>query len=105
MKAGRLIGIIIIFLGTLAMISLFTIFSDSEYVPKIVLSGPALIIVGIAMSIFPGGNITVQELNTKEKTKGYIWTDAPVTHKVAWLIAFAMGVTASLIQMNMTGFL
>ena len=44
---------------------MYTIFSSTNYLPKIVASGLALILVGFSMYIFPGGDVTIKELNAK----------------------------------------
>ncbi len=105
MKAGRLIGIIILILGVIANICLYTIFATSEYIPRVVVSGPALIIVGLAMIIFPGGNVTNQELKNKTKTMGIMWKNAPLLHKLMWIFALILGAVASLFQMISIGFI
>jgi hypothetical protein len=105
MKVGRLIGTVILVLGIIAIASMYIIFSSTNYLPKFVASGPALIIVGLAMYIFPGGDVTNKELNAKTKAAGFMWTDAPLLHKIIWIFALLIGVAASLYQMISIGFL
>ena len=105
MKVGRIIGIVLLVLGVVAIVSMYTIFSSTNYLPKIVASAPALIIVGLAMYLFPGGDVTNKELNEKTKSAGFLWTDAPLLHKFIWIFALLLGAAASIYQMITIGFL
>lgn len=103
MKAGRFIGIALAIIGVVTVTFSLSIITTLGAVPKIVVCGPAIGIVGLAMIIFPGGDITLKELSSKVKPRGFLWTDAPISHKLIWIVTFIMGVVISIYQMETIG--
>ncbi|MBL4670245.1 MAG: hypothetical protein JKY30_13410 [Flavobacteriales bacterium] len=105
MKAGKLIGIVLAILGLITFILIITVFNNTLSIPKIIICGPSFLIVGVAMIIFPGGNITVSEINNKTKLGGEIWSGAPTLHKIVWILSLLLGTAAVFYQLNKIGLL
>lgn len=93
MKAGKVIGISVFVIGLIALGVFYFFFLESNRVPKIFIASPALIIVGLAMIIFPGGDIKVSDLDHSSRLQ--IWGPAPLSHKIAWIISLLIGAIVS----------
>jgi len=96
-KAGRIIGIVLIVLGSVLTGVLLYIISTAQSLPRILVAGPAILGLGIGMFIFPGSNFSYKELNALGSKKGvrHLWSDAPSSHKLVWVIASAIGIAIS----------
>jgi hypothetical protein len=91
MQLGRFFGLIFILLGGGFAYFNYTMIRDSGYTIKLFMAGPALIGVGFAMLIFPGGNITAAESRNKEKDPKTWMSEAPALHKVMWAVGGIAG--------------
>jgi hypothetical protein len=94
MNAGRFVGIILFVLGVPATIFGYLMLNDDGSILKIMLAGPALVLIGLAMLVFPGGDVTIQDINSKTKS---LWGEAPMGHKIAWLLAGSIGIAFALV--------
>jgi hypothetical protein len=84
MLLGRFFGIFLMVLGGLFTYFYTSMVDSAGFTLKMFTAGPALIGVGIAMFIFPGGNITAAQSRAKEKEPNTFITEAPLLHKVMW---------------------
>lgn len=103
--AGKTIGIVLTILGLILSIILIIVLPDANSLAKILIAGPALVTIGIAMIIFPGGNITTAELNAQTKPSSVIWSDAPLLHKIVWIVAGALGIAIAFYLLISQGFM
>ena len=94
MNAGRFVGIILFVLGVPATIFGYLMLNDDGSIYKIMLAGPVLVLIGLAMLVFPGGDVTIQDINSKSKS---MWGEAPTGHKIVWLLAGAIGIAVALV--------
>lgn len=92
MKAGRLIGIILFVLGVPASGFGYWMLQGEGSIYKVLLAGPALVLLGLIMIILPGGDVSVEDVSRKS-----IWTEAPWSHKLFWIAAVGIGVAIALI--------
>jgi uncharacterized YccA/Bax inhibitor family protein len=95
MQLGRFVGIMFLFLGGFLTAFFDTMYRDGSYI-KILIAGPGLLFVGIAMLFFPGGNITLDESKTQQKEAGVFIEEAPKSHKIAWGVALLAGVALAM---------
>ena len=105
MKAGKFIGIIIFVIGVIVSLIFFFIASGWDSVPEILLMGPALIVLGGAMIIFPGGTFSKEDLNNHPGGAKEMWRRAPGMHKMMWVVATIAGTVASVYLMIESGFM
>jgi hypothetical protein len=102
-KAGKSISLILLILGGVLTLILISLVATASSLPKILVAGPCFIGVGIGMLIFSGGNITLQEM--KKNGAKSLWTEAPLFHKIAWIISGLIGLGISFKIMIGAGFL
>lgn len=105
--AGRLVGIILAIFGVIITLILLIIISKAKSLPRMLIAGPALLCLGLAMIACPGANYGYKELNKKTGKSGAkrIWTDAPLLHKLAWIGSIILGLIISFRIMTSHGFL
>ncbi|MFP2994259.1 hypothetical protein ABN763_00020 [Spongiivirga sp. MCCC 1A20706] len=96
-KAGRIIGIVLLVLGMILTTVLVYIISTAQSVPRILIAGPSIGFLGLAMSIFPGGNLSYKEINKAGSKKGVrlLWSVAPNAHKTIWIVSGIIGLITS----------
>lgn len=106
-KAGSVIGVVLLILGSILTGILVYIISSAQSLPKILVAGPVILGVGISMFVFPGGDFTLKELNNKGSKKGirFLWSCAPTLHKLVWIITGLIGLAISFKIMIDQGFL
>jgi len=102
MQLGRFVGIIFLLLGGFLTAMLDQLLRQDGVIIKLLVAGPGLVFVGIAMLLFPGGNITIKESKTQQKEPGVFIEEAPKSHKIAWGVALAAGI---ILAMNWNIFL
>ena len=105
MKAAKFIGIIIFVIGVIVSLIFFFIASGWDSVPKILIMGPALIVGGGAMIVFPGGDFSKEDLNNHPGGAKEMWRRAPGMHKVMWVVATIAGALASVYLSIESGFM
>lgn len=104
MQLGRVFGIVFILLGAVMGYAAYTQLQDTGSTIKLFVAGPALIGAGVGFLIFPGGNITTQESRSKEKDPKIVMSDAPISHKAAWVLLGAVGFVIGEYFFNIFGF-
>ncbi len=92
MRAGRLSGIILVVLGVIATVALVITVEFYGYAFEICIGGPAMLLIGIAMIAFPGADISVKEFNALGGRLQF-WKEAPISHRIAWVVAGVIGIT------------
>lgn len=97
MKLGRLFGILAIICGGIFTYMGYGMMQTTGSVFKFLVAAPVFVLIGVAMLFFPGGDITTAESRNKTKDPKVWMSEAPKSHKVAWLIA---GVIGFIISMN-----
>lgn len=105
MLVGRAVGIGLLIIGIIGVTCSFTIVEAFGAIPRILASGSAFLCIGLAMVIFPGGNITTSELQLKSKPQKVMWTWAPTLHKVMWIVAGIIGISLTFWHMHYRGLL
>jgi hypothetical protein len=105
MKAGKFIGIIILVIGIVVTLLFYFVASNWDSVPQILIMGPALIIVGVAMIIFPGGDFSKENLKNNPAGVKEMWKKAPFLHKTMWIVATIVGTIACIYLMIESGFM
>ncbi|MBM7421650.1 MULTISPECIES: hypothetical protein [Chryseobacterium] len=96
MQLGRLFGILAIFCGGIFTYLGYGMMETTGSVFKFVLAAPVFVLIGIAMLVFPGGDITTTESKNKTKDPKVWVSDAPKNHKIAWAIAGVIGFIISI---------
>ncbi|MDY0931045.1 hypothetical protein [Chryseobacterium sp. CFBP8996] len=96
MQLGRLFGILAIFCGGIFTYLGYGMMETTGSVFKFVLAAPVFVLIGIAMLVFPGGDITTTESKNKTKDPKVWVSDAPKSHKIAWSIAGIIGFIISI---------
>lgn len=96
MQLGRLFGILAIFCGGIFTYLGYGMMETTGSVFKFVLAAPVFVLIGIAMLVFPGGDITTTESKNKTKDPKVWVSDAPKSHKIAWAIAGIIGFIISI---------
>lgn len=96
MQLGRLFGILAIFCGGIFTYLGYGMMETTGSVFKFVLAAPVFVLIGIAMFVFPGGDITTTESKNKTKDPKVWVSDAPKKHKIAWAIAGVIGFIISI---------
>ena len=102
MKAGLSTGIILFVLGTILLGVYYMVATEWDRVPRILVASPTLIILGIAMMLFPGGDYYFKDLaksNGKAPLSDLLKA-APMLHKVAWLVGLGLGLVSSLMLLT-----
>lgn len=95
MKLGILFGILLIVLGAPLTGLFYEMVHDSGEAFRFLFAGPPLILIGLTMIFFPGGNITAMESRKKIKDPGIVFAEAPMAHKIIWVVAGIIGVIIS----------
>ena len=95
MQLGRFIGIIFLLLGGFLTAFLDTMMRDGSFI-KFLIAGPPLALLGLAMLLFPGGNITLNDSKTEQKEPSVLMDEAPKSHKIAWVVALAAGLVLAI---------
>ena len=95
MNLGRLQGIILFSVGLIFAVFAIVMLNNTGSVMQLFFAAPALLLLGIAMIIFPGSDIPVSEHKDKSK-QIEVFTKAPVIHKIIWAVAFILGITISI---------
>jgi hypothetical protein len=90
-QIGRFFGFFLIMIGCYFTWLYTSMLDTAGFTLKLFSAGPALIGVGVAMLIFPGGDITAAESRSKEKDPRVFMTEAPMLHKIIWIAAAAAG--------------
>ncbi|RZL62473.1 MAG: hypothetical protein EOO93_08645 [Pedobacter sp.] len=96
MQLGRLFGFLFLVIGGFIAAMMHVSLRDDGQTIEFLIAGPALALIGIAMLIFPGGNITAEESKTKQKEPSVVFKEAPASHKIAWVVAGIAGVVLAL---------
>lgn len=106
-KAGRLMGVILVVVGGVLTGVLEYLVASAQYLPRILIAGPAILGLGVGMYIFPGSNFTYKEFNKLggKKAVQFLWSEAPNFHKIAWVISSLLGIVISFKIMIDQGFL
>lgn len=96
MKAGIFIGLVTLSLGIITFSFATYITLDIRLIKRVVFAGPALIVVGFTMLVFPGGDISINEIRNKRS----FWRKAPLLDRTMWLIAIVIGSGLSIYFFN-----
>ena len=92
MTVGRLIGFLFIFIGALMWaVAGFTL-AEFGSTFKVLVVGPVICLVGIAMSVFPGYPVGLAENRAPGADTNKWHREAPMMHKIAWGVAGAVGI-------------
>lgn len=97
MKAGRVIGISVFCIGLISLAAYYFFFWEANTIPRLFIAAPALIMVGLVMIVFPGGDIKASELDHSSRLQ--MWGPAPLHHKVAWVLSLIAGGVLSFLML------
>lgn len=97
MQLGRFFGIIFILIGGFLSAFAYKMLQDEGSTFKLFLAGPSLLLIGISFLFFSGGNITLAESKSHQKDPGVIFSEAPIMHKVIWIVSAIIGLIISFI--------
>jgi hypothetical protein len=86
----RSVPIGLLVLGGLFVVVNLGAIAFGYYFPKWLAATPAVILVGIAMLLFPGAEPPA-EIEQAKRT-GYFFAKAPLLNKIAWVVSGAAGV-------------
>lgn len=105
---GRATGLISLIIGLVLGIVGLVIMFETGYIYSIFFAAPTLILIGFGMMLFPGKNITFEEVNGNITYKDALKdkklrderntrqlkaiAEAPLLHKIVWGILFAVGI-------------
>ena len=88
MKAGRKFGLILFVVGCIiGAINLVLLFAMEMYFPKYTAAVPVLLLLGLAMIIFPGkaeGKEALEQLSI-------LWEGTSMVDRAAWIISSIIG--------------
>lgn len=104
-KAGTVLGIIFLVLGGTLSLILLSFVASASVLPKILIAGPSLACLGLGMMLFPGGGMTINDLNSTSKSAGDLWSEAPLSHRVAWVGFGGVGLAISFYIIIDAGFM
>lgn len=93
MKPGRKVGLILIVLGLIfGAVNAVMIVSAGKYLPKLTAAVPVLLLLGLAMMLFPG------EAEGKEASEkiSLLWKGAAMKDRAAWILSSAAGLAVGL---------
>jgi len=97
MPYGRVTGIGSIAIGIVfILMNVGTIYYNGTYYPKLLYTGIIIIFFGIGIFLFPGGNFKKGDIPAETKHLKYIWQQAPILHRVLWIIFTAAGVICAI---------
>lgn len=104
MQLGRIFGIAFLVIGLTLAFGAYYQIQESGSVMKLFLAGPALMGVGFGFIIFPGGSISTEESKSKTKDPKLVTGDAPMSHRIAWVIFGILGFIVGEYFLNFFGF-
>lgn len=88
----RALGILALIIGTFLFFINYTMAADAGfYFRKFFRLSVFLICIGITFTIFAGKPLTAEQKKDKENEYKYFWKNAPLLHKIAWVIGIAGG--------------
>lgn len=90
-KVGRRIGPVIVAIGVVCSLIAEHQVTNSGKLIRLLAMGPALALVGIAMTLFPGAPITRQEWRSLSTSPEW-FREAPLVHKAVWVLGGVAGV-------------
>jgi hypothetical protein len=94
-QLGRIFGLLLVFLGVIFTLTATGMFRDAGFTLRLFTAGPALVLLGVAMLVFPGGDITARESRSKQKDPMVFFKQAPALHKAVWFGAILAGAVVS----------
>ena len=94
MQVGRYLGIFLVVIGGFLGYMAYGMLNTAGATLRIFTAGPGLAGTGIAMMLFPGGNITASQSRKKEKDPRVVFSEAPPLHYVMWVVGFGVGMLA-----------
>lgn len=96
MRYGRFLGLVMLGMGVvMGAIALWSLGSMGATL-KVMLAGPALAMIGAAMLVFPGENISFAESQQAGFNPKTFMRTAPLHHRIAWTVAGIIGFVATL---------
>ena len=94
MQVGRYFGIFLVVIGGFFGYMAYGMMTSAGMTLRIFTAGPGLAGMGVAMMLFPGGNITASQSRKKEKDPRIVFSEAPPLHLITWVVGFAVGMIA-----------
>jgi hypothetical protein len=95
MQLGRIYGFLLVIFGTFITWLAYSMLDEAGLTLKVFMAGPTLFGLGIGFLIFPGGNITAKESKEKTKNPQVVVKEAPMLHKIVWVVCAVVGFIAS----------
>jgi uncharacterized membrane protein len=94
MKHHRTLGITLLIVGVLLFGATYFV-ADSGFIlfRKLFSASIFFICIGITFAIFTGKPLTQEQKKDKDNELKYLWTNAPVLHKIAWVVGSVGGFT------------
>jgi hypothetical protein len=93
MRVGRVLGIVLSVLGVIASGALAFQLANHGAVFRIMMAGPPLVTMGLAMIALPGADIHHKDDAARGGHEW--WTETPVAIRVVWVVAGAVGLVVS----------
>lgn len=91
MTIGRLYGALALILGGILSVMAYGMLQETGSVFKFLLIGPVMFFFGIALVLFPGYPVSLQQSRNREVAPDAFYKNAPKTHKIVWAIAAIIG--------------
>lgn len=93
MKFGRLMGVILAVLGVIASAIFAFQIANHGAILRILIAGPSMLLLGIAMIALPGTDISVGEFNANPGNDW--WSESPLWVRGVWVAAGVAGLFVS----------
>ncbi len=94
MNVSTKFGLTMLVIGFILLSGSYLGLSSGYYFPKLIALGGVLLFLGIAMLIFPGGEIP--EGTPPDKQIKTSFRNAPITNKIMWFFLPAVGLALSI---------
>jgi hypothetical protein len=94
-STGRLVGALFIPIGGVASWLAHSMLASGAPTLRVLTAGPALVLLGLALMVFPGAPRTVAQTRQGAEAQREWVTQAPGLHKAAWVVAVGLGLLCS----------
>ena len=102
--ATRVVPVSVIAIGaTIAGVNAISLAVANSYFPKTLMAMPAMLLVGVAMLIFPGAGFP-PGTPAAEQARRYL-PDAPVLHKAMWIVFGGVGLAIGFHALTRLGYI
>jgi len=94
-STGRVVGALLLPLGGVFWWLAQSMLSSGAPTLRVFTAGPALMLLGVALIVFPGAHRTIEQTRAHPEAQREWITQAPALHKAAWLVSLGLGLLVS----------